>query len=111
VLGCFSAAEPVLGNKDFADRLRLSKPTISRLTFTLVALGYLRRDRATGKYQLGPAVLSLGHPLLAQFRYHPIEFAQSAVLQICSPYILLKGIIHRGLRVKREIRGPDHQYL
>jgi len=66
VLGCFSAGEPWLGNKEIAQRLGLTKPTVSRLAFTLIALGYLRRDRQTGKYQLGPAVLSLGYPLLAQ---------------------------------------------
>jgi len=66
VLGCFGTGQPWLGNKDIAERLGLSKPTVSRLAFTLIALGYLRRDRQTGKYQLGPAVLSLGYPLLSQ---------------------------------------------
>ena len=66
VLGCFSGTEPTLGNKDIAERLGLSKPTVSRLTFTLVALGYLRRERRTGKYMLSPAVLPLGYPLLSQ---------------------------------------------
>lgn len=76
VLGCFSGAEPTLGNKDIADRLGLSKPTVSRLTFTLVALGYLRRARQTGKYMLGPAVLSLGYPLLAQLTIRQIAAAE-----------------------------------
>jgi DNA-binding IclR family transcriptional regulator len=66
VLGCFGSGEAWLGNKDIAERLGLTKPTVSRLAFTLIALGYLRRDRQTGKYQLGPAVLSLGYPLLSQ---------------------------------------------
>lgn len=66
VLRCFSAARPVLGNKDIAEALGLSKPTVSRLTFTLVALGYLTRDDETRKYALAPAVLSLGYPLLVQ---------------------------------------------
>jgi DNA-binding IclR family transcriptional regulator len=72
ILGCFSGGEPWLGNKDIAQRLGLSKPTVSRLTFTLIALGYLRRDRQTGKYQLGPAVLSLGYPLLSQLTIRQI---------------------------------------
>jgi DNA-binding IclR family transcriptional regulator len=76
VLGCFSGAEPILGNKDIADRLGLSKPTVSRLTFTLVALGYLRRERQTGKYMLGPAVLSLGYPLLAQLTIRQVAAAE-----------------------------------
>jgi DNA-binding IclR family transcriptional regulator len=76
VLGCFSGAEPTLGNKDIADRLGLSKPTVSRLTFTLVALGYLRRERHSGKYMLGPAVLSLGYPLLAQLTIRQVAAAE-----------------------------------
>lgn len=64
VLRCFSAAEPQLGNKEIAEMLGLTRPTVSRLTFTLVGLGYLRRDERTGKYSLGPAVLTLGYPLL-----------------------------------------------
>jgi DNA-binding IclR family transcriptional regulator len=76
VLGCFSGADPSLGNKDIADRLGLSKPTVSRLTFTLVALGYLRREKQTGKYQLGPAVLSLGYPLLSQLTIRQVAAAE-----------------------------------
>lgn len=66
VLGCFSNGAARLGNKDIAEQLRMSRPTVSRLTFTLMGLGYLRRDRQTGKYSLGPAVLSLGYPMLSQ---------------------------------------------
>ena len=72
VLGCFTGAQPSLGNKEIADRLALSKPTVSRLTFTLVGLGYLRRDGRTGKYLLAPAVLSLGYPLLSQLTLRQI---------------------------------------
>lgn len=66
VLGCFGGGAPALGNKDIAERLGLTRPTVSRLAFTLMGLGYLRRDRKTGKYSLGAAVLSLGYPLLSQ---------------------------------------------
>ncbi len=65
ILRCFTSVKPVLGNKDLADRVGLSRPTISRFTYTLTKLGYLRGDPASGKYRLGPAVISLGYPLLA----------------------------------------------
>lgn len=65
VLRCFSVTKPSLGNKEIAEQLGFSRPTVSRLTFTLVGLGYLQRDDQTNKYSLGPAVLSLGYPLLA----------------------------------------------
>lgn len=66
VLGCFAGGALTLGNKDIAEKLGLTRPTVSRLMFTLMGLGYLRKDPQTGKYSLGPAVLSLGYPLLSQ---------------------------------------------
>lgn len=65
VLRAFSAGSPLLGNREIADRTGLPKPTVSRLTYTLVLLGYLSRDPGLQKFRLGPGVLSLGHPLLA----------------------------------------------
>lgn len=64
ILRCFTSVKPVLGNKELADRIGLSRPTISRFTYTLTKLGYLRTDTLSGKYRLGPAVISLGYPLL-----------------------------------------------
>lgn len=66
LLGSSTAGDPWLGNNELAAKLGLSRPTVSRLAFTLIGLGFLRRDKQTGKYQLGPAVLSLGYPLLSQ---------------------------------------------
>ncbi|MBX3609210.1 MAG: IclR family transcriptional regulator [Hydrogenophaga sp.] len=68
VLRAFTASHPLLGNREIADRTGLPKPTVSRLTYTLVLLGYLARDPLMQKFRLGPGVLSLGHPLLASMR-------------------------------------------
>lgn len=68
VLACFSAAEPFLANRDIAERTGLPRPTVSRLAYTLTRLGYLQHHPHLGKYgkyELGSAVLSLAHPLLA----------------------------------------------
>ena len=68
VLACFSASDPVLTNKEIAQRTGLPRPTVSRLTYTLTLLGYLQHHPHVGKYgkyELGSAVLSLAHPLLA----------------------------------------------
>jgi DNA-binding IclR family transcriptional regulator len=65
ILRCFTPERPVLGNKDLVLRTGLPKATISRFTYTLVRLGYLRPVPDQQKYQLGSAVLSLGFPLLA----------------------------------------------
>ncbi len=68
LLRCFTSVEGMLGNKELAERTGLPKATVSRLSFTLAALGYLRRNQRLGKYELGPAVLTLGYPLLANLR-------------------------------------------
>src|SRR3990170_5821307 len=65
VLRCFTPLEPMLGNKEISVRTGLPKPTVSRLTYTLTKLGYLRHNMRLSKYQLGSAVLSIGYPLLA----------------------------------------------
>src|SRR5581483_1929856 len=65
LLRCFTPEQPLQGNKDLSQKLNLPKATVSRLTYTLVKLGYLRSDRRLGKYQLAPGILSLSYPLLA----------------------------------------------
>jgi len=64
ILEAFNAASYALGNKEFCAATQLGKSTVSRLTRTLVSMGYLRPVSGK-KYQLGPAVLSLAYPLLA----------------------------------------------
>ena len=72
VLRCFTPPEPMLGNKEISVRTGLPKPTVSRLTYTLTKLGYLRHNMRLGKYQLGSAVLSIGYPLLASMSVRQI---------------------------------------
>lgn len=67
LLRCFTPDEPVQGNRELSRRLQLPAATVSRLTYTLMALGYLAQDEHKGKYRLGSAVLSLGYPLLELF--------------------------------------------
>ena len=42
LLRCFTPRENVLGNQDLARKTGLPKPTVTRLTHTLMRLGYLR---------------------------------------------------------------------
>ncbi len=67
LLRCFTPQQPVLGNKDLSQRLKLPTATVSRLTYTLMAMGYLAQEEHQGKFRLGTAVLSLGYPLLELF--------------------------------------------
>lgn len=72
VLRCFTAGQPVLGNKDISKRTGFPKPTVSRLTYTLTKLGYLKHMPKIGKYELGTAVLAIGYPLLANISVRQI---------------------------------------
>lgn len=65
LLRCFRATEIELTNTDFAERTKLPKATISRLTYTLCKLGYLVADPRTGMYRLNAGVLQLGFGVLA----------------------------------------------
>lgn len=65
VLRVFGPGDVVLSNQELAERTGLPKPTVSRLTHTLCALGYLTCSTRTGGYQLGPGVLSLGYAMIA----------------------------------------------
>lgn len=66
VLACFRSGSKVLGNQELATRCNLPKSTVSRLTSTLVKLGYLTHDEDSGKYALGMATMSLGVGMLAK---------------------------------------------
>ena len=93
VLRCFTPLEVMLGNKEISVRTGLPKPTVSRLTYTLTKLGYLRHNMRMGKYQLGSAVLSIGYPLLASM----------SIRQIARPFMkeladYVSGSVNMGIR-------------
>lgn len=61
ILRSFTPNDISLGNQDLIDRTGLPKATVSRLTLTLVNLGYLNYDENLGRYSIGPATISLGY--------------------------------------------------
>lgn len=64
VLNAFTPDSGPLGNQEIARRAGLSKPTVSRITYTLTRLGYMTYVRELEKYQLSARVLSFGHAFL-----------------------------------------------
>lgn len=66
ILSCFRSGDRLLGNQELAERSRLPKSTVSRLTYTLTKLGYLDYVEHRAKYRLGSASLSLGSAMLAR---------------------------------------------
>ncbi|MGE8690884.1 MAG: IclR family transcriptional regulator [Achromobacter sp.] len=80
VLRCFRHGVTALGNLDLARLTGLPKPTISRITFTLTELGYLRYHPDTGKYSPGYGVLALGFGLLAGLEVR--ELAKASMTEL-----------------------------
>jgi IclR family transcriptional regulator, pca regulon regulatory protein len=60
ILSTFRPERPLLGVSELGRDVGLGRSTAHRYVSTLAALGYLRQDPATKKYQLGPRVLDLG---------------------------------------------------
>lgn len=63
LLGSFRAERPLLSNAELARACGLPRSSVSRLTHTLVKLGYLEYDTQTSAYRLGPKVLSLSYAM------------------------------------------------
>lgn len=61
LLEAWSPGDIWLGNLELAERTGLPTSTVTRLTQTLVQLGYLRHAPAERKYRLAAAVMGLGY--------------------------------------------------
>ncbi|VTU17453.1 Pca regulon regulatory protein [Variovorax sp. SRS16] len=65
ILRAFHVDIKLLGNLEIAELTGLPKSTVSRLSFTLTQLGYLRYRPEFGKYELAAGVVGLAYPYLA----------------------------------------------
>lgn len=65
ILRAFTPDDATLGNQELIERTGLAGATISRLTSTLVGLGYLHYDAALGRYSIGAATVALGYSALS----------------------------------------------
>jgi len=95
VLSCFRSGDKQLGNQDIAQRCKLPKSTISRLTYTLTKLGYLHHIDESGKYRLGTATLGLGSAMLA--RLDARQVARPLMQELAD---FSNGMVSLGMRDK-----------
>ena len=72
ILQAFSSNKATLTNKELVTLTGMDKATVSRLAFTLIELGYLRREGLRGGYSLDLGVLTLGYPLLASMHIRQV---------------------------------------
>ena len=64
ILRVFDRERRSMGLSEIVEASGLDKSSVQRFTFTLHALGFLRKDEATRKYALSPRVLELGFSYL-----------------------------------------------
>jgi DNA-binding IclR family transcriptional regulator len=67
LLRAFKPQDRWLSHGEIVRRTALPQATVSRLSFTLTALGYLQHRSEAGEYALSPAVLGLGFAMLGNF--------------------------------------------
>lgn len=72
ILRAFTPEDEYLGNRDLSRRTAIPPSTVSRLTYTLTQLGYLRHDAEVDKYALDIGTLALGYRRLAQDRVRAV---------------------------------------
>jgi DNA-binding IclR family transcriptional regulator len=65
VLRAFRSDRAPVSNAELVRRTGLSKATVSRLTSTLLQLGFLRRAPGGREFELAAAALGMGHALVA----------------------------------------------
>lgn len=68
ILRAFSGRPAPLGNAELSEITGLPKATVSRLTHTLSELGFLALNPRLGKFELTPAILALGYPVLSSMK-------------------------------------------
>lgn len=67
LLEAFAPNNQEQGISDLSRKVDLPRPTVSRLVATLEGLGYLRQNKDTKKYSLGPKLIYLGSVVQAGF--------------------------------------------
>lgn len=82
ILGAFKEGEARLTNQQIAERTRVSRPTVARLTNTLVELGYMKRDKS--KLRLSWRMVPLANPLRG--KNQAIDSAEPAMKRIANEF-------------------------
>src|SRR3954469_7739168 len=104
VLSCFRSGSRLLGNQDIAERCRLPKSTVSRLTYTLTKLGYLHYVKESGKYRLGTALIALSSTALGGLDVRHI--ARPALREVAN---FANASVGLGVRDRLSMRYVDCQ--
>lgn len=95
-----------MGMADLAQATQLPKPTIARLTHTLIQLGYLRADRASNSYVVTAKLMTLSAnaaqavdiaelamPELMALRDGPNPGITASLTEVVGPRLLMRNVV------------------
>src|SRR5437868_4057443 len=88
-----------LSNSEISRRLKIPKSSASYILRTLERGGYLRRDRESGKYRLGLALVSLSHRALASLDIRELALPHLRQLVEHSGFTAHMAILDHGRAV------------
>lgn len=107
VLSAFRPGETWLANHEIAERCRLPRSTVTRLTYTLTKLGYLHFVEDVGKYRLGSRLMALGTVALGGLSVRQIARPAMRELAIVSNATVGLGVRDNlSMRYVEIARGP-----
>jgi len=107
ILSAFAEGE-MLGNQQLAQRTGLPKATVSRLTSTLLALGYLRMDARTRKLLMGSRLMGMAAGVQRRIGVQHIAQPMLARMSAETGLSVLVGTRDRlGMMVLEVIRPPE----
>ena len=117
LLASFRAERPLLTNAELALASGLPKSSVSRLTHTLVKVGYLEYDSQSSAYRLGAKVLSLSYAMTGGMLLRSLvapyltelarECKSHAALATCEDFsmLLLEVVSHEETRAQPMVVG------
>ncbi|WP_233583111.1 IclR family transcriptional regulator [Candidimonas sp. SYP-B2681] len=112
VMRCFGPGVKTLGNLDLATLTGLPKSTISRIVYTLTAMGYLRYHPDTGRYSPGYGVLALGFGLLANLEVRQLARPlMEELAQATGAAVALGAFDGQAMTYVEAIHGSSALYL
>jgi DNA-binding IclR family transcriptional regulator len=82
-----------MGNKEISEMTGLSRPTVSRITYTLSRFGYIKYVASLSKYTLGSSILAAAYPVIANMKIRQI--ARPLMQELANE---VGGVVSLGLR-------------
>lgn len=115
ILRCFTPERPVLANSALASMTGMPRSSVSRLTHTLVKVGFLDYDTDARAYRLGLSVLSLQPAALAGTRVmenvapHMAELASRLEIRVLLTVYENYGLtVVQGVCTNPDIPAPSY---